>query len=275
MKPLHKLLAEVAAAADGLVLATPVDPDDLLIRFDTEILVRAINSLKSVQALLEHGHWEHAAGITRQLFELLVNMEYLGAQPSRFEATFEYCHFGVLQFMREKHRQLLYNKETGRPVEAERLAFLEKMLDSTFDQFKGQPRADGTTRWVPSWSRKSTRVLADLSPDKMRAHQYEHLFTSWSEQAHAAPRSLIENLFHNAGEQWVEEVFESDSKKIIESASMTLMMFLSLWRVLPHAVPLSSDQVLSWTRRMMEIVAVPEFDLLPGYRNDESSSAFG
>jgi hypothetical protein len=268
LKPLNKLLTEVAATADGLVLETPVDPDDLLARFDTEILVRAINSLKSVQLLLENGHWEHASGITRQLFELVVNLEYLGAQPERFHATFEYCHFGVLQFIRQKHRETLYAKETGRPVDAEQLAYLEKMLDTAFDQFKGKPSADGKTRWVPSWSRKSTKVLAELSPDKMRAHQYDHLFTIWSEQAHAAPRSLIENLFHDAGEQWVETVFESDTKKIIEVASMSLMMFLSLWRELPNTAPLPPEQTLLWTRRMMGIVAAPEFEDLPGYRVD-------
>ncbi|MGC5565326.1 DUF5677 domain-containing protein [Streptomyces sp. FR-108] len=268
LKPLYKLLSEVTATADRLILSTPDEPDRL-VRFDTEILVRAINSVKSVRLLLEGGHWEHASGIIRQLFELLVNMEYLGKQPDRLEATLLYCRFGMLQLVREQHRRCLYNRDTGRPVDKEHLAFLEKLLDESFDDFQGLPRADGSVRWVSSWSRKSTKALSDLSDDAMRPHQYEHLFTSWSEQAHAAPRSLIENIFRDAGEDWVSEAMESDTKKVIEAANLTVAMFVALWRELPHAVPLPAEQANSWMRTTMQFMAVPDFDDLPGYRTDK------
>lgn len=99
----------------------------------------------------------------------------------------------------------------------------------------------------------------------MRRHQYEHLFTSWSEQAHAAPRSLIDNVLRDAGEGWVEEIMESDTKKVIEAANLTVAMFVALWGQLPHAVPLPAEQAKSWMRTLMQFMVVPEFDHLPGY----------
>uniref|UniRef100_A0AAU2VL42 DUF5677 domain-containing protein n=1 Tax=Streptomyces sp. NBC_00008 TaxID=2903610 RepID=A0AAU2VL42_9ACTN len=267
LKPLHELLQEVTATSDRLILSTP-DAPDRLVRFDTEILVRGINSVKSVNLLLEGGHWEHASGIIRQLFELLVNMEYLGKQPDRLEATLLYCRFGLLQLVREQHRHCTYSRDTGRLVDQEHLAFLEKLLDEAFDDFQGAPTADGSVRWVGSWSRKTARALADLSDDTMRPHQYDHLFTSWSEQAHAAPRSLIDNVFRDAGEGWVSEVMESDTRKVIEAANLTVAMFVALWGELPHAVPLPPEKALVWMRTMMQFIAAPEFDHLPGYRVD-------
>jgi hypothetical protein len=58
-----KLMGEIAAAAEHAVLSTP-DPDDRLVRFDIEILMRGANSVKAVRVLLEQGHWEHAVGVT-------------------------------------------------------------------------------------------------------------------------------------------------------------------------------------------------------------------
>ncbi|MCX4504578.1 DUF5677 domain-containing protein [Streptomyces anulatus] len=262
---LFKLVFEVTETADRAMPLTP-NPSDRLVRFDMEILARAINSMKSVYLLLRSGHWEHASGITRQLFELLVNMEYLGKQPSRWDATLLYCRFGLLQMALEHHRKAMYNKETGRYVDERRVAFLEKILDGSFDDFKGKPRPDGTTRWVTSWNRKNTKEMSDLSSDRMRPKQYVNLFASWSEQAHATPGSLMDNLFRDMEEDWWERAMESDTQKIVETASMALLLFLSLWRELPHAFPLPREQANAWTRRMMEIVAAPEFDALPGYR---------
>lgn len=100
----------------------------------------------------------------------------------------------------------------------------------------------------------------------MRLHQYENLFISWSEQAHAAPRSLIDNIFREADEGWIERTIESDERKIVEASSMTLMLFLALWEELPHAIQPTAEQTLNWMRVMMHIIGAPEFDSIPGYR---------
>ncbi|MFE4651550.1 DUF5677 domain-containing protein [Streptomyces sp. NPDC056707] len=244
---------------------------DEVAQFDAAILIRGANSVKSVALLMEQGHWEHATGVVRQLFELLVNMEHLNRMPDRAAATLLYCRFGVLQQIRARHRQCLYTASTGRPVNAEHLKFLEHHLAHSFGDFQGKPKSDGSPRWVSAWHKKTTRDLAELSTDKMRVHQYDQLYSVWSEQTHAAPGALMESIFREAHEGWVDAVVESDDKKIIETASMALMLFVQLWWALPNVPVLEPERVMQWMLVMMEIMAVPEFDSLPGYRLDNPS----
>ena len=64
--------------------------------FDAGMLSRGSNALKSVRLLCEQAHWEFAAGVVRQLFELVLNMEYLGTLPDRDAAIFRYAKYGLL-----------------------------------------------------------------------------------------------------------------------------------------------------------------------------------
>src|SRR6266566_2805132 len=121
LRSLFALLHDVITSADRTLLITE-NVDEPLVRFDVAMLQRGINALKAVRLLTEHGHWEFAAAATRQLYELVVNMEYLGEQPDRDEAAFRYAKFGLLQTVQAEHRTALYNEKTGRPVEEQRLA---------------------------------------------------------------------------------------------------------------------------------------------------------
>ncbi|KND38469.1 hypothetical protein IQ63_07490 [Streptomyces acidiscabies] len=248
----------MTSTGDRLVLENPVSSEDRLPRFDTEVLVRGINSVKAAGLLMEQGHWEHAAGVTRQLFELLINMEYLGTLEDREAGVLLYLRFGALQFALQQQKDYLYNEATGRPIDTQRLALLEHFLDVAFDDFKGKPKHDGTVSWVPSWSKKNAKTLAELSPSKMRVSQYQYLYSTWSEQAHATPSSLIHNVFREAGDGWVDEVITSDDMKIVETSAMTLMLFLELWDALPHTPSLPRDKSLGWAEQMREVMAVPD-----------------
>lgn len=57
--------------------------------------MRGVNAVKSTRLLLEHAHWESAAGPVRQLFELLINLEHIAADPDRDAAVFRYAKFGA------------------------------------------------------------------------------------------------------------------------------------------------------------------------------------
>lgn len=273
LKPLFKLFNDVTSTVDRLVRDNPVGSEDRLTRFDAEVLVRGVNSVKAAGLLMEQGHWEHAVGVTRQLFELLINMEYLGTLEDREAQVLVYLRFGALQLALEHRRDFEYNQTVGRPIDTQRLAFLEKVLDTQFADFKGKPRHDGTETWVPSWSRKNAKTLAELSPSKMRMHQYRYLYAAWSEQAHATPSSLLDNVFREAEAGWVDEVIESDDKKIIETSAMTLMLFLELWDALPHAVAMPKEKSREWAERMKDVLAVPDlFEELD--RHHQSGGSF-
>jgi len=233
-----------------------------------QIFVRGINSVKAVGVLLEQRHWEHAVGVVRQLFELLVNMEYLGALPDRAVGIDRYRQFGLLQFFQQEERKIAYSESTGRSVNPEIKSMIENHLENSFSAFRGRPKPNGKPNWNSSWSGKTTRDLADCSSDRMRPHQYEHLFRVWSEQTHASPGALIQGLMGGADENWLEELLAADDKEIVETVSMTFMLFVSLWVTLPH-IPRIPEEVRDWARTIMRVVGAPEFESLPGYRVEE------
>ena len=85
-----QLLENVTRTADRACAARP----DQLTRadvFDIAVFVRAINLLKASRTLLADGHWEVATSATRQLFELLVNMEYLTTRPDPDDERLRYA----------------------------------------------------------------------------------------------------------------------------------------------------------------------------------------
>ena len=78
LKPLFALLGDIIKAADMALASTPI-VDQQLTTFDAAMFTRGINAMKSLRIQLEQAKWETAVGASRQLFELLVNMEYLGS----------------------------------------------------------------------------------------------------------------------------------------------------------------------------------------------------
>ncbi|WP_405908703.1 DUF5677 domain-containing protein [Streptomyces sp. NBC_00828] len=259
--PFFKLLGEVAVSAEQAVQSTS-NPADQFVRFDIEILMRGANSVKAVRTLLEQGHWEPAVGVTRQLFELLVNMEYLGAMEDRGEGTLLFGRFGLLQMLLAQQRKVAYEQEKGHPSDTQLAALVDHHLANDFSDFQGTPRADGSVRWVSSWCRKDTAQLAGLSSDPMRAHQYNLLFRVWSEQAHAAPGALIANMFRGSEEGWVDKAVTENDRSSVEAVVFTVMFFLRLWLELPN-VPVSPERVAKWLGELSALHGGPELPPRP------------
>lgn len=224
------------------------EPEKWSVLFDAAILLRASNALKVVRLLCEQAHWEFAVAAVRQLFELVINMEYLAAQPDRTKSIFHYAKYGLLQVVRHDYEDLLYDKKTGRPVDASRLAILESMLEHTFPEF----RSVGTTgqvRWAHSWSGRSARFLAEQSGHPLREDQYRLLFSAWSEQTHASPATLLDNMFGHGLP--IDKVVASDETRIAETVTNALTFFLELWTLLPHAPVVDYVKYLEWTNTVI------------------------
>lgn len=260
LSPFFKLLGEIVTAAERAVQSTP-NPSDQLVRFDIEILMRGANSVKAVRTLLEQGHWEHAVGVTRQLFELLVNMEYLGAMADRRQGTLLFARFGMFQMLLAQQRRAAYEKEKGHPVDAQLIAMVEQHLANDFMDFRANTK-DGSVKWVSSWCRKNTSGLADASADPMRSHQYNILYRVWSEQAHATPGAVIADLFREAEEGWVERTIAENDRSSIDTITFTVMFFLRLWLELPH-VQVSRERVAGWLSKLSTMDGGPELPSRP------------
>ncbi|MFB7111739.1 DUF5677 domain-containing protein [Streptomyces sp. NPDC056291] len=260
LKPLLELFHDVTVSAEKTIASTP-HSGDLRVRFDVEILMRGSNSVKAVRALLERGFWEHAVGVVRQLFELLVNMEYLAKQESRDDAALLFARFGMLQMILARLRRMAYEEEKGRPVDAELRADLEQHLQNEFTDFRANSR-DGSVKWVSSWCRRTTSNLAEASSNPMRKHHYNVLYRVWSEEAHAAPGALIANMFRDAEDGWLEQAVAENEKRSRDAGACAIMFFLALWTQLPH-VDKSAEQIHGWLQRLSTMGGGPVLPPLP------------
>lgn len=243
LRPFIKIVNDVATSAEQTLLATP-NSSQQLVRFDTQVLMRGLNSLKAVRVLLEQGYWEYGVVVSRQLFELLVNVEYLGKMPDREEATLQFARYGLLQFLRAEQRKIAYDEEKSRPVNAEHKAMVEQHLDQDFMDFRSNTK-DGSVGWVNSWCRKDTAALAKESADSMRVYQYDMLYRVWSEQTHAAPGALIKDIFRDTSPGWVEQTVAENESWSKETFAFAIQFFLALWLHLPH-VARPVGQIHQW-----------------------------
>ncbi|MEU2619760.1 DUF5677 domain-containing protein [Streptomyces sp. NPDC007157] len=260
LQPLFDIVGDVAIAAERSA-AQVADSDSFHTAFDGRVLQRGIKGLKAARLLIGEGYWEHAAAVTRQLFELLVNMEHLASFPDRGTAISKYNAFGLLQYFLSEVRRMDYEKERGRPEGTRWEASVRDTLDKHYDDFKLPPKADGTTRWRSSWSGKTTRDLAESSPDSMRIRQYVLLFTTWSEQAHAAPGVFAADLFVQYEEEVIAEAFAEIkeelnvsldliagvAKREAQTLYMAIIHFMQLWQQLPK-VSAPKREVDLWLR---------------------------
>jgi hypothetical protein len=79
------------------------------------------------------------------------------------------------------------------------------------------------------------------------------LFRRWSEQAYAAPSTIIREMFRGRSqESWIDEVLEEDQKEIGKVLTMTVLLLLELEAPLPYAPHLSWEQKRVWTDALMD-----------------------
>jgi Family of unknown function (DUF5677) len=252
LKGLLQLLVDIPAAAEGRLVSVELPAEQgprALVMFDVGMLVRASNGLKAIRILCAEAHWEFATATVRQLFELVINLEYLATHADREAATFRYAKYGLLQTVRRQVLDLLYQQKTGRQIDTQRRALLEQMLDHTFPEFRTVGRT-GHVHFAKSWSGHDARYLAQRSQHPLRADQYELLYASWSEQTHAAPAALLETMFPRG--QSAEQMIAGDVVRIVETITMAITLFLELWTLLPHVPHAETDERAEWRTRMID-----------------------
>jgi hypothetical protein len=240
LKGVFRIYEDIASTATESILATE-SPSDPAARFDINVLERGLNAIKSVRLLLEQAHWEIASAPTRQLFELLINMEHLSSLPDRDVAMRRYTKFGLLQMLRRKLLEFDYATKTGRDLDMVQRAKIEMILDEQFAEFRTDKG-----RWRTSWCGKNARDLAEESKRSIRIDQYLGLFSSWSEQMHASPGALVANLNLDLSPEFVKRIITDDDREIIEVAAMAITLFVELWWQLPNVAPLPKSTASEW-----------------------------
>jgi hypothetical protein len=245
-----EVLDDVVRTADRALF----ESDEAMTRLDLidrAVFVRGINLLKASRILLADGHWEVAASAARQLFELLVNAEYIAREPDRESAWFRYEKFGLLQLTQRILVSIEYSRSTGRPVDEGRARFATDLLQGgSFDEFRTK-----NGNWQRSWSGHTTKALAELSESDLRVKQYEQLFVAWSEETHAAPVALLHSMMPRLAEGWIEDQIKTDDREVGQMIMMLVSLFLQLCRHLPDSPLLDVEACLHWTNVLLREAA--------------------
>lgn len=249
LKVSFDVLGAVTRAADDLMERSAIEntPGN---RVQASMYVRGINALKSVHALAEQSQWEFAAGPVRQVFELVINTEELLRRDDLDEALKRYSKFGLLQGARARHETLVYERDTGREYDADRLSFIGKMLEHAFPEFR-RVNKKGVVSFDMTWCGKTTGKLAAESDARIRPHQYALLFSTWSEQVHASPSTMLDDVFGTKATD-LEGLLQADEPKTAEMIAMGITLFIELWRLLPAIPDPDEGTVKGWSGQLIE-----------------------
>ncbi|MFB8381056.1 DUF5677 domain-containing protein [Streptomyces rubiginosohelvolus] len=267
LAPLYDIADEVLAAADLAGRAEHEDTSSY--SFDAHILERGRRGLQSAVLLTKAGYWENCSAVTRQIFELLVNIEHLNSFPNRDEAQGLYTRFGIFQYFLAESKRLSFEKERGRPPNTRWENTVTDFLDGHCSAYKLPPRKDGTQHWQTHWSGRTTRALARSSPDPLRERQYELLFSAWSEQAHAAPGVFATGLFDlYEQEVWEEELAKVKGKlpenfplltggdrRAAQTLGMGIVLFLQLRQQLPGVPQSTTEEIREFQNGVRKFMA--------------------
>lgn len=199
--------------------------------------------------LCDQAHWEYAVSAVRQLFEIVVNVEYLNGQPDRSDAEFRFAKYGLLQMVLDQYGTLEYNERTGRRIDQQRRDVLERMLESSFPEFRSVGPT-GVVHWAKSWSGHTIRRLAELSPRRLRGDQHRLLYSAWSEQSHASPSVFLESIVGR--HQPTDAIVANDDTRIAETISIAITLYIELRRLLPYLPASDLGLQLDWTQRLLE-----------------------
>lgn len=207
--------------------------DHLKLRF----FDRAFNVVKGIKILIENSHWELAAPLTRQLFEMVLNLEELDQSDDPDKAVTRYGKFAALQELRHEFANLQHDIGMGRDVEQKqaRLDEGQALARKAFPEFWIQTRRGG--RWSNSWCGASVKELAQRSEHPLRISQYEVVFRFLSAYGHGAPLAIAGPLDEQIHADDFDRRVTSDDRNTIEIIALTLGFYMEIWALCQPTTP--------------------------------------
>ncbi|QYH34583.1 DUF5677 domain-containing protein [Salinibacterium sp. M195] len=214
------------------------------------VAMRGTTLLQAGQLLLEEGHWEVAAGVARQMFELLINVEHLLAQPDEDAAWADYKNFAMAADLQARRRAMTFAMGDGYQDSDDSAADLDECLAlEVFDQFR-----DRHQNIRDSWSGKSAYKLAEQSSRSERLRQYQYYYRTWSAQAHAGPSSIIESLVPHSAAGAVEDFTGRTIRETLHLIAMLILLFSDLVIALDILAPSTHERISSWRQAMQDAI---------------------
>jgi hypothetical protein len=239
------LASEILAAADECI--DPPNASTPRGNIEQHILLRGTAALRAARLLIANDEWEFAAAPTRQLFELVLNMEYISQSEQDIDLVAKFFIFGRLQNILNAEKRYQYERDSGRLVDPTKLSDIHRQLsESHFDDFRLPTKDGGSPKWRKSWNAKNIADMSRESTNSHRAKQYQQLYGIWSEQAHGSPGALYLQWVSHHSEHSPTEVRQWVRSRTLEALGMAMTLFIELWVALPNVTRPTDTQIHRW-----------------------------
>lgn len=206
--PLDDILSHFDVIRDALASTGHVESHDLPTFVANTSFVYAFNAYKAVSLLLPHLYHESGAAVLRQLWEVSLNLHWVGVDPEQRAQHF--CNFTVMEY-----RKLI--QKSGDSTQL-------KSFDDATQKFQANFQyqdARGRKRTHDTFAASSIRDRAVELGDPWE-HEYELVYHLTSMHAHGAPGAILHGVFR--AQYSNPEVRERDAAALIAILAIKIMV---------------------------------------------------
>lgn len=221
--PLGMILDHYAVIRDAMAATGHVETHDLPSLIANTSFIYAFNAYKAISLLLPELYHESAAVVLRQLWEVSLNIHWVGVDPE--PRSQDFCNFTVMEY-----RKLIKKSGDATPLQA---------FDDATQRFQDRFRYQDSHRKDRTHDNfATTNIFAratELGGPWIR--EYELVYHLTSMHAHGAPGAVLHGMFQT---QYSDpEIREENSASLIAMLAIKIMVrnieLLMRWDIVPDA----------------------------------------
>ena len=179
--PLKAILDHYAVIRDAMARTGCVKPHDLPTLVVNTSFNYAFNAYKSISLLLPELYHESGAAVLRQLWEVSLNLHWIGVDPE--SRSQDFCNFTIME-----HRKLI--SRSGDPTELQAFDADTKRLQERFQYQTKKKRIQRHEHFSKNDIYDRASKLGDPWND-----EYQFVFRFASMHVHGAPGAVLRDVF--------------------------------------------------------------------------------
>lgn len=206
--PLGRILEHYAIVRDAIATTEHVVPEELPSVVVNQSFIYAFNSYKAINLLLPELYHESAAAVMRQLWEVSLNLHWIGVNPG--ERSQDFCNYTVMEY-----RKILRKSEANDQIDDFDRATASFQRRFKYKDKKGRGRAHGNFATANIHAR-----AAELGEPWVS--EYTLVYHMTSMHAHGAPGAILQALFRASYPN--PERLERNSTALIAALAIKVMV---------------------------------------------------
>ncbi|WP_339742196.1 DUF5677 domain-containing protein [uncultured Rubinisphaera sp.] len=179
--PLDEILNHYAVIRDALANTPHIESHDLSVFVANTSFVYGLNTYKAISLLLPQLYHESGAVVLRQLWEVSLNLHWVGIDPE--PRAQDFCNFTVME----------YRKLIQKSGDATQLQFFDQATAKFQANFRYQDRR-GRNRTHSNFATSNIHERADELGDPWK-REYELVYHMISMHSHGAPGAVLHGMF--------------------------------------------------------------------------------